>query len=852
MTLGATKSDGLPAELFTSAEARWLGVQVAGQPEQPRTLLLSVPYALKAGDAETIGGLPPSAFLLAPGTTNSAANTGSSSVNSSSTPSAPPPLAGSGTLNFIPLWTPDGNTLGNSTLFQSGSGSGAKVGIGTTTPATTLDVKGSGTIRGSLTMPAVGTATATTGKNSQPVNYTASAFNSGTSAAVTQTFRWQSEPSGNNTSTPSGTFNLLFGSGSATPTETGLKISNNGVFTFADGQTFPGAGTITGITAGTALTGGGSSGNVTLSVDTTQIPQLSIANTFTGNQTISGNLSATGVVTGNSFNIGSNLFAFGSYANYNAFLGFAGNSATTGTGNTGVGQSALSALTSASGNTALGEVSLSTNTTGPNNTAVGALALQSNTIGSSNTAVGWSAMGSNVSGGYNTGMGIQALAFNTTGSFNTATGNAALAANTTGTSNTAAGNIALRYNSTGSYNTAVGDSALENTTTSSETAVGYSALKADTTGAFNTATGYLSLAGNTTGGSNAAAGDNTLTSNVAGGQNAAFGSQALYYSTGSNNTATGFQALNHLFFGDNNTAIGSGSLLGTWTGSSNTGVGYYTLIANNATNSTAIGAFAEVDVSNAMVLGSINGVNNATADTLVGIGITAPTYKLHVGNFNNAFRVEGPFTSGTGGMAASFGGWGDFGIDAPGNPSARFVVKENGRVGIGTASPDALLSVNGIADKIGGGSWGTFSDVRLKDLHGDFNAGLAAILKLHPVRYSYKQVNGMGIRDMSEHVGFVAQDVQKVIPEAVSENDKGYLLVNNDPILWTMLNAIKEQQREIAELRAQLQRKAHDQANLESRLAKLENTQRARNSGVGSGVLPRGEQPAPALFHAGR
>jgi len=56
--LGATKSDGLPVELFASGEARWLGVRVNGGEEQPRVMLLSVPYALKAGDAATIGGLP--------------------------------------------------------------------------------------------------------------------------------------------------------------------------------------------------------------------------------------------------------------------------------------------------------------------------------------------------------------------------------------------------------------------------------------------------------------------------------------------------------------------------------------------------------------------------------------------------------------------------------------------------------------------------------------------------------------------------------------------------------------------------------------------------------------------------
>src|SRR5580698_2728767 len=71
--LGATTSQGLPVSIFSSEQAHWVGVQVSGQAEQPRVLLVSAPYALKAGDAETVGGLPPAAFMLAmPGTTNSA------------------------------------------------------------------------------------------------------------------------------------------------------------------------------------------------------------------------------------------------------------------------------------------------------------------------------------------------------------------------------------------------------------------------------------------------------------------------------------------------------------------------------------------------------------------------------------------------------------------------------------------------------------------------------------------------------------------------------------------------------------------------------------------------------------
>ena len=69
--LGSTKVEGLPAELFTSNGARWLGVQIEGQAEQPRVLFVSVPYALKAVDAETLGGKPISAFqLVAPQSDN--------------------------------------------------------------------------------------------------------------------------------------------------------------------------------------------------------------------------------------------------------------------------------------------------------------------------------------------------------------------------------------------------------------------------------------------------------------------------------------------------------------------------------------------------------------------------------------------------------------------------------------------------------------------------------------------------------------------------------------------------------------------------------------------------------------
>jgi hypothetical protein len=65
--LGAGTPGGIPVELFTGGDPRWVGVQMngTGGVEEARVLLVSVPYALKAADAETLGGRPLSDFWLA-------------------------------------------------------------------------------------------------------------------------------------------------------------------------------------------------------------------------------------------------------------------------------------------------------------------------------------------------------------------------------------------------------------------------------------------------------------------------------------------------------------------------------------------------------------------------------------------------------------------------------------------------------------------------------------------------------------------------------------------------------------------------------------------------------------------
>ncbi|HEY4425785.1 MAG TPA: tail fiber domain-containing protein [Pyrinomonadaceae bacterium] len=200
----------------------------------------------------------------------------------------------------------------------------------------------------------------------------------------------------------------------------------------------------------------------------------------------------------------------------------------------------------------------------------------------------------------------------------------------------------------------------------------------------------------------------------------------------------------------------------------------------------------------------------------VGIGTATPTRaKLEI-NKASLFSAAGGIEINAAGLDTALA----MGADSTNNigwiqalePGVSFTTRplslqpNGGRVGINTNAPDQLLSVNGEASKAGGGNWLVFSDERLKNIKGPFNSGLKAVMQLQPIRYEYKPNNPLGINLKGEHVGFGAQSLQQIIPEAVTSTESGYLQVNNDPILWTMLNAIKEQQKEIEQLKTEVRR----------------------------------------------
>ena len=128
--LGAT-TDGLPVDLFAKGEPRWLGLHFlrAGEAELPRTLATSVPYAMKAAkasDADTLGGLPASAFVRSDGTGGSGGSAGGPGVV---IPIGDPVAVTSGTSGRIGKFV-NATDLGDSVMTESSG----RIGVGTTAP----------------------------------------------------------------------------------------------------------------------------------------------------------------------------------------------------------------------------------------------------------------------------------------------------------------------------------------------------------------------------------------------------------------------------------------------------------------------------------------------------------------------------------------------------------------------------------------------------------------------------------------------------------------------------------------------------------------------------------------------
>jgi hypothetical protein len=280
---------------------------------------------------------------------------------------------------------------------------------------------------------------------------------------------------------------------------------------------------------------------------------------------------------------------------------------------------------------------------------------------------------------------------------------------------------------------AIGDSALAGIGTASSSdfsiAVGYKALKNHQSQIGNIAVGAFTLqnfVSNAGGGfGSVAVGYQAMNKLLSGEQNIAVGAFALVNdTTGTGNTATGAGSLGNKKKGNFNTAGGFNAGVTLRIGNNNTflGANAYSSL-DSLQNATAIGAFAQTDTSNAMVLGSINGINSATANVNVAIGTTKPKAALHVSrgitgnpgiipadrislfedNASNYIQLLSPNAFETGLLAGNDSLLIKAGITFPADSSISFraggnlervTIQNNGNTGVGNPAPLVRLHVS--------------------------------------------------------------------------------------------------------------------------------------------------------------
>lgn len=588
--------------------------------------------------------------------------------------------------------------------------------------------------------------------------------------------------------------------------------------------------------------------------------------TFSGrNNTIGTDNSFFGILSGSSNTSGSGNSFFGAAAGYN---NISGNS------NAFFGRDSGVANTTGSNNSFFGLEAGFANTVGTNNAYFGYGAGRSNTVGNSNSIFG-SGAGLNNTAGNNAFFGTSAGTNNTTGAANTFIGVNAGLGNTIGSSNTLLGNSTNLGANNLTFASAIGAGAT--VSTSNTLVLGRSADTVQIPGSLNIAGTFganifnagvqYNIGGNrifSAGGTNNLfAGFNSGANNTGGG-NAFFGSQSGQSNTsGINNAFFGFNAGSanngggaNTFIGvnagianvgsSNNTFIGANAGNTSLTGNGNTYLGANSDGALLITNSVAIGQKAFVGQSNALILGSINGVNTATADTDVGIGTPTPLARFHVvGNsiFTGSIGIgtttpqsklnikdinaiplliEGTSVNGTGielvnttnagtsrwQMNAEFS---TLSFENPASQGSLLSLSRNGGNGNGTVTvfgdflATSTVSVGALANgqntSVCWNSANRFlgtcsSSIRYKKDIQPFNGGLSMLNQFKPVTFRWKS-------DDMPDVGFVAEDVAKIEPLLTTTNADGLIEgVKYDRISAILVNAVKEQQAQIEQMRA--------------------------------------------------
>jgi len=439
----------------------------------------------------------------------------------------------------------------------------------------------------------------------------------------------------------------------------------------------------------------------------------------------------------------------------------------------------------------------------------------------------------------NTVFGVNGLVANVGGHDNTAIGASTLTLSTSASSNTAIGSLALTL-ATGSGNTCIGNSSgagytfgLANTGINNS-ALGYATLARIESGSNNSALGYLAMTNDKDGNSNTGIGNASTGALTTGNFNAALGALSLgSLANGNNNVALGGSALFNLASGDNNIGIGFNTNAVSTTGSDQLNI-QNIIYGRNMTGSNGyIGLCtnpAGTAVNGTLPAGTFSRLH------ILGNGIAPPLQLDNVPNYTGALPVTNPSGIGTGRYLF---------IDAAGVVSQALVptgvtncgnvnfipvtnnvngnmtcsqIFDNGNsvgisqtagftftAGLSTTltpgSPGAPIPTNfrlGVNGWVSATAYTSLSDQRIKKDIKKIENPLEKILKISGYTYYWnKDYKTDRKLDDNKQVGFLAQEVFKVLPEAVVKSEDGLYGLNYNAIMPLLAEGIKEQQSQI-------------------------------------------------------
>jgi len=395
----------------------------------------------------------------------------------------------------------------------------------------------------------------------------------------------------------------------------------------------------------------------------------------------------------------------------------------------------------------------------------------------------------NLSAGYNIWIGNGGQSDSTANQNNVAIGyDNMVSTKYNGRGNIAIGRSALQRTESGINNLAIGVFALEDNTSGEQNiAFGLQALRNNTSGKFNTAIGYQSLDQNTTGGYNTAIGTFAMSAASAAEQNTGIGVSVLQANvSGINNTGVANYSLAGITSGNDNVAIGfeAGYKIGAGTNNtSSSGCAYIgsrsKASASGNTEEIVIGYAAVGNGSNTTTIG-----NNATTHTVFEYGETLLGYSK--ANDKGAFRLQ---------------------VDGEGYISTGFRVDYLGAFDANTIFQMPNTSTKGAK----GYAWNTYSDARIKTSVSGIENALEKTMALRPVRYlqsdSYIEDGQIKVSDTGRNtIGFIAQEVEGIVPEAVQRGSDTELWGMDYTKLIPMLTkAIQEQQAQIEALKKEIE-----------------------------------------------